>query len=57
MSPERAGMLICCFVILLAVCGSIVAHEVKKGPPRRPNVRVPPPSRDTDRSRDAGWWS
>lgn len=47
------------FGALLIVCGLVlvITHEVKKGPPRRRNMRVPPPSPDTDRSRNAGWWT
>ena len=41
MSIERAAFLICCLFILLAVFGCIVAHEGKKGPPKKRNIRVP----------------
>lgn len=41
MSPERAALAIFIVLILLAVVACIVAHEVKKGPPKRPNIRVP----------------
>lgn len=41
MSPERAGILMCCLFILVAVVSCIVTHEVQKGPPKKPNIRVP----------------
>lgn len=49
MSWQTAGIVLCSVFVLIAIVACVCDFEGRKG--------LPPPSKDTDRKHDAGFWS
>ena len=39
MSPERAGMIVCCFLLVICIVATIVQHEERKARRKLPEPR------------------